>query len=57
VVTLADGTPLPSWLRYDNTKKTFTVTNDLPAGTEQINIVVKAGLREWRVEMNMELTQ
>jgi len=56
VVTSADGKPLPSWLRYDNTTKTFTVTNDAPAGTEQINVVVKAGLREWRVEINMEST-
>jgi hypothetical protein len=47
-VTLEDGTPLPSWLKYDRQAKAFTAS-DVPQGGLPLKVVVTIGDQSWSV--------
>ncbi len=44
-ISQIDGKPLPNWLRYDATNKTFTA-NDVPAGAFPLQIKLAVGNTE-----------
>ena len=48
VVSLADGTPLPGWLRYDSNAKAFTA-NDVPTGALPLKAKVIIGDLNWTI--------
>jgi len=47
-VTLSNGAPLPSWLRYVPIEKSF-VANSTPAGALPLEVLVRIGDRSWTV--------
>jgi hypothetical protein len=47
-VTLADGGPLPSWIRYVPLEKLF-VASTAPAGALPLELQVRIGARSWTV--------
>ncbi|MBV5329898.1 MAG: filamentous hemagglutinin N-terminal domain-containing protein [Chlorobium sp.] len=49
-VSLANGNPLPAWLRYMHASRTF-VANDVPAGSMPITVLVSVGSMVWTVEI------
>jgi hypothetical protein len=46
IVSLVDGKPLPSWLRYVDATKTFVATKP-PAGGLPIEVTVRIGDKRW----------
>lgn len=50
-VSLANGDPLPVWLRYMPESRTFVAT-DVPAGSMPITAIVAVGSRVWTVEID-----
>ncbi len=49
-VTLADGKPLPAWLRYNPATKTFTAMN-VPEGYLPVEILINFGGQSWKLEI------
>ena len=49
-VSLANGDPLPVWLKYVYTSRTFVATN-VPAGSIPITVLVAVGKNVWTVEI------
>ena len=49
-VSLANGNPLPVWLRYMHASRTFVAT-DVPVGSLPIIAMVEVGGRVWTVEI------
>jgi hypothetical protein len=50
LITLADGSALPSWLSFDPVAQTFTAT-DVPAGIQSLNIVISQGKQTWSLQI------
>ncbi|MBN1363898.1 MAG: filamentous hemagglutinin N-terminal domain-containing protein [Syntrophaceae bacterium] len=50
ILTLADGSLLPPWLKYNPASKTFTATN-VPNGALPITIMINFGGQSWNLEI------
>jgi hypothetical protein len=50
-VTLADGSPLPSWLAYHKGSKAFTASN-VPEGFRPVKVVIQVGDKSWVVAIS-----
>jgi hypothetical protein len=50
---LADGSPLPAWLQYDNASKTFTAVN-VPEGYLPVTILLDFGGQIWKIELKQQ---
>ena len=53
VVTMPDGTPLPSWLRYNAETMTFTAT-DIPQEVTEFKVLVTINGKSWVVDVSMK---
>jgi hypothetical protein len=50
-VTLADGTPLPSWLRYVPASRSFIATQP-PAGALPLTVIISIGSQRWNMTIS-----
>jgi hypothetical protein len=51
-VTLMNGEPLPSWLRYVRGPKTFVATA-MPAGALPMDVMARIGAQSWTVRITV----
>jgi len=54
-VTLTNGAPLPTWLRYSRATRSFKATAP-PAGALPLDVQVRVGSRRWTVRITERMT-
>ncbi len=54
--TLLDGTPLPSWLRYNAETMTFTAT-DVPQDATGVKLLVTVNGKSWEIDVSVQKAQ